>query len=141
MSRTTYADDTPVTFRRPPTRAARITPTSLAEYTATFTEPWRQFALCIDQPPSFFFPESAESNAPAKRICEMCAVRLDCLDYAITTGQEFGIWGGTVGKERTSIRKMVASGKWTLDGALLATEQKRRGRSKVKEKVPAHPAA
>lgn len=134
MSRTTYADDTPVTFRRPPTRAARLTPNSLAEYTATFTEPWRKYALCIDQPPNFFFPESAQSNLPAKRICEMCAVRLDCLDYAIKTNQQFGIWGGTVEKERTSIRKMMAGGKWTLADALLTIEKKRQGRSKMKDR-------
>lgn len=138
MSRSTYPDDTPVLFHRAPGKAPQPTPNSLSEYVAYFTEPWRKEALCIDQPASFFFPESSQSNLPAKRICEMCPVRLECLDYAVTTFQEFGIWGGTVGKERSQIRKLVVRG-MDLAVALYTVERRRQGRSKMRErtKVPA----
>lgn len=133
MSRSVVPDEA-VFFHRPPGKAPQPTYNSLSEYDPFFTEPWRHEALCIDQPAAMFFPESSQSNLPAKRICEMCPVRIECLDYAITTFQEFGIWGGTVGKERSQIRKLVVRGH-SLPDALYDVEKKRQGRSKMREKM------
>jgi len=30
----------------------------------------------------------------AQAVCARCPVRPHCLDFALATGQEFGIWGG-----------------------------------------------
>lgn len=139
MSRGSYKEDTLVTFHRAPGKAPQPTANSLSEYVAYFTEPWRKEALCIDQPALLFFPESSQSNLQGKRICEMCPVRLECLEYAVSTYQEFGIWGGTVGKERGQIRKMMARGE-DIGEALYTIERKRQGRSKMRDrsvKVPA----
>lgn len=138
MARGSYKEDTLVTFRRPPGRAPRPTPNSLSEYVAYFTETWRKLALCIDQPAGLFFPESSQPNLEGKRICQMCPVRLECLEYAVTNHEEFGIWGGTVGKERGKIRKLLAEGV-DIANALHIIESKRQGRSKMREmvKVPA----
>ena len=133
MARSASADEL-IIFHRAPNRTPNLSPTSLSEYEAVFLQEWRKEALCISQPPDLFFPESAKSNSPAKRICEMCAVRLECLDYAIETNQQFGIWGGTVERERSTIRKMMASRKWSLIDALHYVEAKRKGRSKVMPK-------
>lgn len=132
MSRSAVPEEA-VYFHRAPGKAPQPTPTSLSEYDAFFTEPWRKEALCIDQPASLFFPESSQSNLQGKRICEMCPVRLDCLSYAVTTYQEFGIWGGTVGKERGTIRKLMAKGMGIAE-ALYTIEKRRQGRSKMREK-------
>jgi WhiB family redox-sensing transcriptional regulator len=41
-------------------------------------------------------------------VCSKCEVRLECLDFAITTRQQEGIWGGLNPKERQRLRRRVA---------------------------------
>lgn len=45
--------------------------------------------------------ETAQQTA--KKICNNCANKKECLDYAFATKQEFGVWGGTTPKERKRI--------------------------------------
>ena len=62
---------------------------------------WRDDALCRQVDGNLWFPEQGASLNPAKRVCNTpCPVRIACLDYAITTGQSEGIWGGMSAKER-----------------------------------------
>jgi len=42
--------------------------------------------------------------AEAKAVCAYCPVRADCLGYALATGQDAGVWGGTTEDERRQIR-------------------------------------
>ena len=41
----------------------------------------------------------------AKAICNECVVKIDCLEYAIITNQDSGVWGGTTEEERKSLRR------------------------------------
>lgn len=41
----------------------------------------------------------------AKSVCEVCPVRQECLDWAVDTNQDFGIWGGATERERSKLRK------------------------------------
>lgn len=57
--------------------------------------------------PFLFFPEDItdrevrrRSIEVARRTCAQCPVRLMCFEYAMNTGQRFGIWGGTLPSER-----------------------------------------
>jgi len=62
---------------------------------------WRDEALCRQVDGNLWFPEKGASNKPAKRICNTpCPSRIECLDYALTTGQGFGVWGGLSAAER-----------------------------------------
>jgi WhiB family redox-sensing transcriptional regulator len=36
-------------------------------------------------------------------------VREECLDYALATGQKFGVWGGTSERERRALRRLRRS--------------------------------
>jgi WhiB family redox-sensing transcriptional regulator len=36
-------------------------------------------------------------------------VRVDCLDYALETNQDSGIWGGTSEDERRALRRQYAA--------------------------------
>jgi len=36
----------------------------------------------------------------AKQMCGRCPIQKECLDYAMTANEEFGIWGGTTRYER-----------------------------------------
>jgi Transcription factor WhiB len=51
-----------------------------------------------------FFPGRGESAGPARRICESCPVRQQCLSYAISNGIVHGIWGGLAERDRRILR-------------------------------------
>jgi WhiB family redox-sensing transcriptional regulator len=61
--------------------------------------------LTTTQRDDLFFPACGDATAPAKAICAMCPVRAECLDYALTNGERFGIWGGLSERERRRIRR------------------------------------
>ena len=88
-----------------------ILASSLALANADYT--WRRKAICRDTDPDVFFPVGTTGYAlvqidKAKGICDQCPVRTDCLDYALETNQDSGIWGGTSEDERRQIRRMIA---------------------------------
>lgn len=62
-------------------------------------------AACLGVDPDLFYPERGQSTKDAKAVCSSCAVRAECLDYALATNQKFGIWGGTSERERRRIKK------------------------------------
>lgn len=64
---------------------------------------WQDFAECQYTDPEIFFPEQGGSVREAKRVCQGCAVRGACLDYALQTDQRFGVWGGLSERERHRI--------------------------------------
>ena len=64
---------------------------------------WQDDAHCLGLDPDIFFPEQGESAEDARAVCADCPVIDECLDYAIDTNQELGIWGGTNGRERRRI--------------------------------------
>ena len=46
---------------------------------------WQERALCSQTDPEAFFPEKGGSTREAKRICNRCEVRAECLEYALGT--------------------------------------------------------
>jgi len=64
-------------------------------------ESWIKDSLCIEYPDVEFFPDETykEDVKKAKSICSRCLVKSECLDYAYTTNQPWGIWGGFTMKE------------------------------------------
>jgi WhiB family transcriptional regulator, redox-sensing transcriptional regulator len=68
-------------------------------------ESWRQDAACRDLDPNLFFPPSDEEAAPAKAVCATCPVREECLEYALVTRQDDGVWGGLDETERKRLRR------------------------------------
>ena len=71
--------------------------------------PWTARAACRGIDPGLFYPARGESTREAKDICAGCLVRVECLDYALTAGEKFGIWGGKSERERRRIRRHRAS--------------------------------
>ncbi|HSH10812.1 MAG TPA: WhiB family transcriptional regulator [Ilumatobacter sp.] len=81
---------------------------------AVAEDTWRDFALCRDTDPDLFFPVGTTGQAlvsidHAKRVCGECAVTADCLDFALETNQDSGIWGGLSEEERRAIRRQRAA--------------------------------
>ena len=66
---------------------------------------WQTDALCAQTDPEAFFPEKGGSTRDAKRICTSCEVKGQCLDYALSNDERFGIWGGLSERERRRLRR------------------------------------
>ncbi|SCC18952.1 transcription factor WhiB [Arthrobacter sp. NIO-1057] len=66
---------------------------------------WQARALCAQTDPEAFFPEKGGSTRDAKRVCGACVVRSECLEYALSNDERFGIWGGLSERERRRLRK------------------------------------
>ena len=69
---------------------------------------WHDYANCRGADADLFFPERGASTRKAKGICAECQVRVDCLEFAVTKSERFGIWGGLSERERRKIRKQRA---------------------------------
>jgi WhiB family transcriptional regulator, redox-sensing transcriptional regulator len=72
---------------------------------------WRQLAACRSTEPDLFFPIGTTGPAidqieAAKRVCRGCDAMEPCLDFALATNQESGVWGGTSEEERRKLRKV-----------------------------------
>jgi WhiB family transcriptional regulator, redox-sensing transcriptional regulator len=68
-------------------------------------ESWQERALCAQTDPEAFFPEKGGSTREAKKICVQCPVRAECLEYALSNDERFGIWGGLSERERRRLRR------------------------------------
>jgi WhiB family transcriptional regulator, redox-sensing transcriptional regulator len=71
---------------------------------------WRDTAACAGMDTLIFFPIGETGPALptvelAKRVCASCPVREECLEFAIATIQNDGIWGGTTEDERRLIKR------------------------------------
>jgi WhiB family redox-sensing transcriptional regulator len=71
---------------------------------------WRDRASCRSIDPDLFFPVGTTGSAlvqieTAKAVCEACDAQPACLEFALATNQESGVWGGTSEEERRKLRK------------------------------------
>ena len=73
-------------------------------------EGWRNQAACRSSDPELFFPTGSTGSYVAQireatSICRACPVQGPCLQFALETNQEAGIWGGTDEEERRKVRR------------------------------------
>ncbi len=78
------------------------------------SDEWRRTAACRDTDPDLFFPVGTTGPAieqidNAKAVCRQCDSQQDCLEFALATNQDSGIWGGTSEEERRKLRKQYAA--------------------------------
>jgi WhiB family transcriptional regulator, redox-sensing transcriptional regulator len=71
---------------------------------------WQQRGACIEEDPELFFPPGTTGPAlrqieTAKQVCRRCEVADICLDWALRSGQDAGIWGGLDELERRTLRR------------------------------------
>jgi len=76
---------------------------------------WQDKAACTGLDVLLFFgpggeprPEREIREAKAKAVCQLCPVRVQCLDYALRNSIRYGIWGGLDGEERARERRRRA---------------------------------
>ncbi len=68
---------------------------------AEFT--WMRDAKCRGIDPAEFFPSDGLGVDHARRVCDDCPVRAECLEYALEFRIEHGVWGGASERERRRI--------------------------------------
>ncbi|MGH3321392.1 MAG: WhiB family transcriptional regulator [Streptosporangiaceae bacterium] len=73
---------------------------------------WQEAAACRGEDIALFFgpegerqPEREVRERKAKAICADCPVRAECLEYALTKPEKYGVWGGMNEDERTAERR------------------------------------
>ena len=71
---------------------------------------WVHRARCKEEDPELFFPigttgPAAAQTDAAKAVCMQCEVRTECLEWAMATGQDAGVWGGLSEDERRALRR------------------------------------
>jgi WhiB family redox-sensing transcriptional regulator len=71
---------------------------------------WRAQAACRSVDANLFFPTGSTGPAlaqlqAAKAFCRSCPVQRDCLEFALQTNQENGVWGGQDETERRRLRR------------------------------------
>ncbi|ATN94031.1 transcriptional regulator WhiB-like [Mycobacterium phage Kumao] len=88
------------------------------------TDDWRTRRIC-DTTVAHLFDEDDDGSYPfeaeAKRICGNCPVRNLCLNEAMKSREDYGIWGGLNPKERERYRKM-----WKLQNPQTQAQKVRR---------------
>lgn len=112
-------------------------------------EDWRRQAACAGLPAELWFPEvtdDGEDNhgTEGKRICADCPSQIACLDFAIRSNQQHGIWGGVGKDRRLRVRPVYLSGDPIAYQRALGAETTEIGRTVSGHEderpiVPAHP--
>ena len=70
------------------------------------TDNWRDQARVHPiRPERRVLPPRGESTRDAKAVCETCAVRRECLEYALQWDHLCGVWGGMSEHERRQVRR------------------------------------
>lgn len=74
---------------------------------------WRDRAACLTVDPELFFPvgntgPAVEQIDRAKAVCSHCPVTEHCLQYALDTNQDSGVWGGLSEDERRALKRRAA---------------------------------
>jgi WhiB family redox-sensing transcriptional regulator len=64
---------------------------------------WRKLGACRGLDASVFYPDEDDDAEDAKAVCQMCAVRVACLEHALMSREKVGVWGGATERERRRI--------------------------------------
>ncbi len=77
---------------------------------------WRHRAECRGEDPELFFPIGNTGPAllqieDAKAVCRRCPAVDECLEWALATGQDAGVWGMTSEDERRALKRRAARAK------------------------------
>lgn len=87
--------------------APKAAPEDAPPLVAFPTGDWTKDALCAGTDPEAFFPEKGGSTKAAKATCARCLVAAECLDWAMASGERYGIWGGVSERDRRALRKLL----------------------------------
>ncbi|MEO7398687.1 MAG: WhiB family transcriptional regulator [Ilumatobacteraceae bacterium] len=64
---------------------------------------WWMLGACRGLDASIFYPDNDDDAAIAAQVCDGCGVQAACLEYALTSREKVGVWGGASERERRRI--------------------------------------
>jgi WhiB family transcriptional regulator, redox-sensing transcriptional regulator len=73
---------------------------------------WRAYGHCAEIDPEVWFAVGAREHKFAKKICQSCPVRQQCLEYAMEAPVDYGVWGGLTERERRRFRRQAGADGW-----------------------------
>lgn len=82
---------------------------------------WASKAACKNESSENFFCDSQNrtelllKESIAKNICRKCPVAAECLMHAISSNEEYGIWGSFARRERNTLVKTFSKGKIDIE--------------------------
>lgn len=81
----------------------RIRPNS--ETNARVSMGWRLKGSCQGSDPRTFYPPPDDDSLAeeAKAICALCPVLIQCREFALSTREKHGVWGGLTERERRRV--------------------------------------
>lgn len=81
---------------------------------------WWKKARCYQKGLDIFFgsDDQPSSLRRARKFCEACPVQRVCLEHALVTPEEYGIWAGTSARSRELIRSGLESGELILEDVI-----------------------
>ena len=62
-----------------------------------------QNGKCNEDVAETFFPGDGVGVEKAKKVCQACPVKDQCLEYALKNRVDHGVWGGTSERQRRRI--------------------------------------
>jgi WhiB family transcriptional regulator, redox-sensing transcriptional regulator len=66
---------------------------------------WQEHAACADADAELFFANEEDLQREALAYCGSCPVRSACLEHAIATSEQYGIWGGVREQDRRRLSR------------------------------------
>lgn len=98
-----------------------------AELTAHVLPGWQAMGACRSVADDTWFSEPTDTTVKTTALdrCSFCPVRRSCLAFALATGEEYGVWGGTTELQRDVLIRELVDGAAVvdaLDGATLLPE-------------------
>ncbi len=64
---------------------------------------WQDHANCREADQDLSFSRRGSLTRKARAMCAACIVKKECLEFALTKGERFGIWGGLSERQRRKI--------------------------------------
>lgn len=109
-----------------------LRPAALGHSPRNTLDGWQQQGLCRFEDPELFFPvgdsqKARQDTEDAKQVCAGCPVRETCLEWAVSTGQWVGVWGGLSEAERGSLFKVAGESQFVRCLAWQALIERRAG--------------
>ena len=101
----------------PSESSGRLSPVAPTLSLAQAELSWRASAACQGSTAAAFYPPNSTETreqrqrreGAARELCFGCAVRQECLDYALYVQEPYGIWGGLNELERRRLLRRRAN--------------------------------
>lgn len=83
-----------------------FSPEDYAAHVKAHREEWSAQARCLSLDPRIFFtPLDVDAHEVAAYACTSCPVKRPCLEFALMTNEQWGVWGGHTEAQRARIRR------------------------------------